>query len=101
MPSSRLYQKQPGGTWYAWYYVNDRRLRRCTKKTDKRAALKVLRRWEREVEGGAPSDTPPHSLSEALNYLVDFGCQGKSEWTKRMYSFRGSQLVRLLGEHLD
>ena len=100
---SRLYQKKAGGTWYATFYdTAGSRIQACTWCTDQRAATAVLRRFEREAQSatGLSKDAPPHSVAEALEYLIAHGCSDAPASTLLMHSKKGGHLLRLLG-HLD
>lgn len=96
----RLYQKKPGGAWYGWYYEpGGRRIVVCTRCKDQRAARTFLRRAERAAHGtpDTASDAAGHTVTHAVDYLVDQGCHDVSPWTRRMYEGRGGHVRRLLG----
>src|ERR1700687_6188756 len=96
----RLYQKKPGGTWYAIFYdAAGRRVQACTWCKDRRAAVAVLRRFEREAQSstGLSKDAPGHTVAEALEYLIAHGCSDSAPSTLLMHSKKGGQLLRLIG----
>jgi integrase len=90
----RLYKR--GKVWWGWYDTPTGELRRVsTKCTDREAARLALRNFERGAQGQA--SVSAHTVQEALDYLIDYGLQDKSEGTVRMYTEKGGHLVRLLG----
>ena len=109
--SDRLYKKKPNGTWYAWFYGPDgKRKIICTRTRDRRAALRVLRRAERDAAANdslpasratsrSTQRRSPTTLEQALQRLVDLGCHDLAPGTVRMYVQKAGHLVRLLGKH--
>lgn len=97
MPSSRLYRKVPGGSWYAWFYVNGARVRRCTKVRDRRAAEAILRGWEREASGAAEAPACLDTVQDALDDLIAQGLADVSAATKGYYEAKGGLVATRLG----
>src|SRR3990172_10096549 len=105
----RLYRKKDGTTWYGYFYdaAGERRVV-CTRQQDRAAARAVLRRLERaaHAQGGAPTgkteqgrqQRPEHSITAALEYLVQQAGSDLAPATLAMYAEKGGHLLRLLGD---
>lgn len=101
----RLYRKKdatgrPAGPWYASYYgPHGRRSQFCTWCLDRAAARDALRQKEREAHapGGPAAHAPPHSVEQALQYLITHGCSDLSQPTIRCYAQKAGHVLRLLG----
>jgi integrase len=103
---SHLYQRTPGGVWYAWYIDSTgERIRFSTRCTDKTAAAKVLAEAERndaaQAAAGLGSDAAGKTLEDVTYHLaVDAhtSARGKpiKETTRTMYRQKGGHLGRLL-----
>ena len=99
----RLYRKKGGNVWYGTYYGPDGKRRIiCTKQQDRNAARGVLRDAEREAHGAPGSSQAKgetgHSVNDALQYLLDFGCADVSPATAVMHQQKAGHLTRILGE---
>lgn len=102
MRHSNIYKRGDSPYFWAWVYdSNGRRRVFSTKKTDLRAAEAVVREEERKEAVGGPRHATAHSLEAALQYLVDSGCDGRSEKTAEMYASRSGPLLRILGTTTD
>jgi integrase len=99
----RLYKKKGGNVWYGSFYGPDgKRHIICTKQQDRNAARAVLRDAEREAHGapGSPKakGETGHTVNDALQYLLDFGCADVSPATAIMHQQKAGHLTRILGE---
>lgn len=96
----RLYLR--GSIWWGWVYDQaGKRVPFSTQCTSYRAARAALARKERETQTADPPGTllPAHSLSEALDYLLDKGCLDCSPETVDMYRSKALHLRKHLGAH--
>jgi integrase len=98
MPSPRLYQPRPGGSWYGWFYVKGHRIRRCTKTRDRRTAEAILRRWEREAAGAAEIPQSLDTVQVAFDDLVDHGLSDVAASTKDYYEAKAGLVTTRLGD---
>ncbi len=95
--TAHLYKR--GRIWWCWYYRGNEPIRKSTHCTDQRAAHAVLRTLERDAASDRPR-TAPHTVSEALEHLVDHGLGNVSEHSKVYYASKTLVLARYLG-HVD
>jgi integrase len=88
-----------GGIFYGWAYDKaGRQVRFSTGCTDRRAALRALRRRERELQGETrPGAAPDHTVAAALGHLVAFGLSDAAEETRDFYEAKAGTVTRLLG----
>lgn len=99
MRHSNLYRRKDSPYWWAWIYDSaGRRIPFSTRKTDQRAAEAVVK--QRERSSAAPG-LPALRLEDALQALIDKGCDGRAGKTVEMYASRGGVLLRLFGEDRD
>src|SRR5581483_1226632 len=95
----RLFQREPGGVWYCWYYAPDgRRVKKSTKCLDRKSALLACRRLEREAHDPAnhAANAPTYTIAQALEHLVNRGSR-IADATLGMYLQKAGHLKRLVG----
>lgn len=99
---ARLYPKR--GVWYAWGYdAKGKRWIRTTRQRERRAAVIVARRIEREIVGADDASAhPSETLGEAVVRLLAFlATSGKAPLTIANNRAKSGHLVRVLGADLD
>jgi integrase len=100
MASDRLYRRINGGVWYGWFYDDQKnRIRISTRCTNRRAAAAVLHKAEQAAHGVLVGHS--HTLNDALEHLLAFGCVDCSEATTSMYEWKAGHLLRLFGEERE
>lgn len=96
----RIYRKKNNPVWYGWVFDADgRRINFCTKCTDRRAAILVVKQRERETyaPNRAAKNLASHTVEEALTFLVSESSSDCSPATLEMYAKKGGHLLRLIG----
>lgn len=99
--SPRLYLR--GRVWWGWAYDREgKRVSFSTRCTKLRAAEAALAREEKRLQGdSAPAKGKRHTLKEALDYLVQYGCADNSPATKDMYEAKGEHLKKHFGDDMN
>lgn len=97
--SDRLYRKRGSKVYYGWYYHRRQRRNVCTFQTDRKLALKELRRLADEAHGeaGQAAAAPPHSVTQALAHWFAEGMVSLAEDTVDYYRQKSGHLIRELG----
>ncbi|MDB4985918.1 MAG: integrase family protein [Myxococcaceae bacterium] len=89
------------GVYYADLRVGDRRIRRSTRCTDRKAAEAVARQWERDAADPDHAATSKATLSDALKLLTDDRAEQakagrRSEGTASFYRAKAGHWTRIL-----
>lgn len=95
-----IYRRKDSPTWWCWYYdARGRRQRVSTQCTDKRAAERAAARFERETADPTHRPANETTLGRAIERLItDRVTRGRAGGTVNMYTVKGRQLVRVLGD---
>lgn len=92
----RIYRRKKTGNWIGdWRDADGRRHQRSLRTKDRKVAHRRLRELELGQAHRAPD---PHSLREALEFLIDVAAADKAEGTRRMHTQKGRHLLRVIGD---
>lgn len=92
----RLFQR--GRIWWCVYYIGKKRVRESTRCTSYRAAEAYLKAAESGVHDPASVPASPHSVTQAIDWLIDHAMPDRSPSTRKSYRQRGGHVVRVLGD---